>query len=379
VRVSHDRFAMHAETSIAVDPRDPGNLLGISMVQTGMELSLATYASFDGGLTWQSNGALATGNDPTVDFNAGGAGFACAKSEAGVSVWRTDDGGRTFDDPVMAIAGNTDHPWMAVDRISDASTGIIHVVASAGSPYVTGLAYARSTDGGRSFEPVRTIFDLGDKVVGGPAAAVGPNGAFYAIYCVWPLPSQTRGKDGGGSEQVVNASGTPVAKSSRRPEIISPIQVVASADQGGTFGEPVDLGMGASEVELTDDSSSAAAPKIAADLRREILYATYVVRPTGADHTDLVVAVSADRGQTWSSATAVAPNSGQVSYFQPQVAVDEAGRVGITAFALQGGMVDLVLFVADPDSLEFAAPVRVTSAPFDPTIGTSDAGSKHGA
>ena len=69
VQVSHDQFGAHAEPAVAVNPRNPRNLLAASMVFQGRAGGLATYASFDGGLTWQSSGVLpgaAPDNDADV-------------------------------------------------------------------------------------------------------------------------------------------------------------------------------------------------------------------------------------------------------------------------------------------------------------------------
>src|SRR5262249_7377308 len=61
IRVSRDGYAGHGEPSVAVNPRNPRNLLGACMVWHGNQLGhevIATYASFDGGRAWRSNGAV---------------------------------------------------------------------------------------------------------------------------------------------------------------------------------------------------------------------------------------------------------------------------------------------------------------------------------
>jgi hypothetical protein len=57
-----------------------------------------------------------------------------------------------------------------------------------------------------------------------------------------------------------------------------------------------------------------------------------------------------------------------VIYFQPNLAVDKAGRVAISAFALANGRMDEVLLVSKPGKLRFGPPLRVTTAPFAPSI-----------
>ena len=85
---------------------------------------------------------------------------------------------------------------------------------------------------------------------------------------------------------------------------------------------------------------------------------------------------SHDRGRTWSRAVTATPDDGAI-YFQPNLAVDEAGRIAISAFALANGRVDEVLLVSRP-RLRFGHP-RVTAAPFDPLNPTTASRGKYGA
>ena len=68
-----------------------------------------------------------------------------------------------------------------------------------------------------------------------------------------------------------------------------------------------------------------------------------------------------------------------VTYFQPNLAVDDAGRVAISAFALADGRVNQVLLVSQPQGeLRFRPPLQVTTSAFDPHSPTAS-GQKHGA
>jgi hypothetical protein len=58
VRVSRDGLALHAEPNLAVNPRDSGNLLGACIADGEAGPVIAAYASFDGGASWRSLGAL---------------------------------------------------------------------------------------------------------------------------------------------------------------------------------------------------------------------------------------------------------------------------------------------------------------------------------
>ena len=94
-------------------------------------------------------------------------------------------------------------------------------------------------------------------------------------------------------------------------------------------------------------------------------------------HSDIVVTASYDRGRTWSKPVVATPG-GDVTYFQPKVAVDTAGQVAISAFALANGRMDEVLLVASPGELHFRQPLKVTAAPFNPLDSTTASRGKYG-
>jgi len=161
------------------------------------------------------------------------------------------------------------------------------------------------------------------------------------------------------------------------PELSYQIEVVSSSDAGTSFGAPVVLGQEAAALALAGGVAPVSGPAIAAAPHGEAVYAALTTHRPGADHSDIAVAVSFDRARTWSAAVPVTP-ADQVIYFQPQLAVDESGQVTLSAFALTGGGVDVVLFTSPPGRPRFGPPRRVTSQPFDPAMGTA-AGGKHGA
>jgi hypothetical protein len=70
------------------------------------------------------------------------------------------------------------------------------------------------------------------------------------------------------------------------------------------------------------------------------------------------------------NASASLARSNQASYPQPQLAVDDRGRVGLSMLAYAGGAVEVLLFISEYRRMRFGHPLRVTIQGFDPTRGT---------
>jgi len=364
VRVSNDRYGVHVEPSVAVNPRDSHQLLAACQVSpTADPEFIATYLSSDAGASWQSGGlprlpasAGETGDDVTVAFDAHGRGYVCATSYGGgraVYVWRTDDGGRSFSAPVTVVAGEyCDHPWLATGTGNTAAGRNAYVVWAAGDK--SALAFSRSTDGGETFEAHRTILENGGTPVlsAGPALAAGPNGLVVAV-----CDRMTRLAPSG--------------------EVTSQVVAVCSTDAGQSFGPPVQLGEESPIISLSGGALPVGSPTAAVAADGSTLYAAFTRHQPGAVHSDIVVTASHDSGRTWSGAVSATP-ADAVTYFQPNLTVDGTGRVAISAFALANGHVDVVLLVSEPAQLRFGPPRRMTTAPFDPAHSPTTPG-KHGA
>ncbi len=350
VQVSHGGIPGrgHYEPSLAVNPCNPRHLLALC------SWPLSTYLSFDGGLTWRSGGTLrlppdSGGGNMSAAFDSTGRGFACGsfgsavKAGTSVLVWRTEDGGRTFTRSVVAGQGaNLDRPWLATDRHSP---GVVHIVWSEGSATgsTTGLRYARSSDGGRAFDAPRTIARR-TAGLGNPIVACGPPGTVYILY--------SAGKGAIGSAA---------------PDSPSTLTVVCSHDQGQTFQPPIILGRSTDFLSFPGLSggTGSALPAIAAHPDRGQVCAAFIDHAAGASRARVLLAASRDGGRTWSRARAATPHD-QAIYFQPEVAIDDAGRIGVMAFAMNQGKASVVLMTSEPGSLRFGPPITVTDQPFDP-------------
>jgi hypothetical protein len=271
-------------------------------------------------------------------------------------VWRTDDGGRSFSAPVTLRAGQYfDAPWIAAGAGKTPSERNVYVVwASNRSEGGDSVTLARSTDGGQRFEPPRTILDARSPTTQSatPKIVAGANG----LVCI--------------------AADT-LSQWDSSGDLVGHAVAVCSTDAGDTFSDPVALGWESLDIRLPGGVLANSGVTVGAAPHDDALYVAFNRHQRGTNHADIVVRASYDRGRTWSKPVTATPHD-SVIYFQPNLAVDATGRVAISAFALANGHIDEVLLLSAPHQLRFGAPLRVTTAPFNPHSPAAT-GKKHGA
>lgn len=213
------------ETSIAINPLDVDNIVGVAQVPPSF------YPSTDRGVTW-SEGFLSDPfalGDPSVIFDRSGTayyGYIGTFSHSGIFVNKSTDGGFTWNQFGTAVIehegaipfedkcyptcdwtygphhGNVYIAWTQFDRYGSSNTADS-----------TRILFARSTDGAESFSSPVRVSDQGgnavdsDDTVEGAVPAVGPDGT---VYLTWSGPRGIefdRSTDGGvtfGSDQVIS-------------------------------------------------------------------------------------------------------------------------------------------------------------------------------
>src|SRR5262249_7971882 len=374
---------VHIEPSVAANPRHPRQLLAACQASpTAEPRFIATYLSFDAGATWH-NGALPRppagqappSDDVTVAFDSHGRGYLCATRASNTPggramfVWRTDDGGRSFSAPLALVPEGVpelDHPGIAAGAGPAPSQRNVYVVWAGGADDrpPNDLAFPRPTDGGKTFEPARPILARPppSAATRAPRLAPGPRG----LVCAGCPEAAHLGPSG---------------------DVVAQMMAVCSTDAGHSFGAPVPLGWGSAVISLpaTGNGPAVAAgsdgkkpppppsgvlpngsdPAVAVAPHGEALYAAYTTHQPRAAPSAVVVPRPHARGQTWTNPVAAPPRD-EVIYFQPNLAADAAGRVGIPAFALAHGLVSQVLLLSKPHQLRFRAPLHVTTTAFDP-------------
>jgi hypothetical protein len=224
VRITEPSALNPGEVSIAINPKNPDNMIAASF-QTGRppkpRAGSYHYVTFDGGKTWKTVPTpdprnLVQGDDVVV-FSDDGIAYHVHLSFDGIRVARppraengmivnvSKDGGNTWTDGTAAINHiNTvipfeDKPGLVVDNApSSRSKGNVYlawtrfdVYGSSNPEHRSQIYFTRSTDQGQTFAMPFRISDTGgdcldgDNTVEGAVPAVGPNGE---VYVVWAGP-----------------------------------------------------------------------------------------------------------------------------------------------------------------------------------------------
>jgi hypothetical protein len=156
------------------------------------------------------------------------------------------------------------------------------------------------------------------------------------------------------------------------------VQVVSSTDQGRHFGPPITVGPAVFGIVPGPGIIVPSGPEIVADRRQGNAYVVYATARAGAANAEIVISRSRDGGHTWSmpARAGYGSPSSRTTFFQPQVAVDDAGGVEVMCLAMAQGRVDVLSARSTEHGDRFAPPQRITSRPFDPALAPS--GGKEG-
>lgn len=394
-------FNSEVEPWVAADPSDPQHLVGAWQQDRwtdGGARGLVTAASVDGGQTWElsaetksstcTGGTAANGgdyeraSDPwtaispdgttylmslSVDTNPGGFGI----HPNAMLVMRSQDGGLTWDDPITlrrdestnvlndkntmtADPLDSDFAYAIWDRlIAPPGKGASQTAFENALGFKGPTWFARTTDGGDSWEPARQIFD--------PAAINQTIGNQIVVT---------------GSGELVNAFDLIHNRKNRQKTRGFSIAVIRSEDKGETWDKQatiVDRHFTASRLVIDPEDPDPTTrrvrtgdivPEVAADLNSEAVYLVWQDFRFGP-RSSVAFSQSLDGGETWSPTVKInqTPDLAKdlnEQAFTPMVRVADDGTVTVTYFDFRNN-------TPDPDLLTDAFAIHCHAATADCT------------
>ena len=373
------------ETTVAVNPRDPSNLVaGFHDLVSPFHAQACRFASTrDGGRTWTLGGTApleanaVTCFDPTMAADARGNFYYSygqfSVDAAGIETYdllvaKSTDGGESF--PTFTVAGrygvvDPDKPVIAADAWSKSRfKGTLYLAFLDLLGYTgTEIRVVVSRDGGATWSaPVRisrTVPTGGDEGVHGPMPVVAPDGTVYVFY----------------------------AEGIRRGRGPFSLKFASSADGGRTWSPPADVASGLPSPigfklrnsspqfgTATLEGVSANSFPTAAAAADGTLYVAWVDFPNGScidlpglpacTNSDVRLSVSRNGGRAWSPPVKVTDETNPTDQFLPWIAAHPGGVLSLVwldkRLDSQNQNYD-TFYTNTPDARVFLPNVRVSS------------------
>jgi hypothetical protein len=350
------------EEQVVVNPSDPDNLVAVWRdFRLGYRRVGVGY-SFDAGITWHDSlleePTYPRHSDPGITSDAYGNFYTVILSYTGSTaepnglfVFKSEDGGVTWGDPVPVIDGVAgvfeDKELIGCDRTGGAFDGNLYVTwARFGQG--TDIMCSRSTDGGASFDAPILLSDKSG--VQWPVPVVGPDGT---LYIGWAQYQPSR------------------------------IMIDRSYDGGETFGGDITLAdTYTAQTELNGGISVFSFPAMDCDItggeHDGRLYAAYM--DLGGDDYDILFSYSDDRGDSWSPSARINDDTygNGCDQFHPWTCVSPDGVVTVVFYDRRNDpsnmLMDLYMAQSFDGGLTFEPNVRVSTVSSDPTAGSARAG-----
>lgn len=342
------------EPHLAVDPRD-GNHLVAAWQQdrwsNGSSRGLLSGVSFDGGVTWtitqvpfsqcnggnaQNGGDYVRASDPWVTFSPDGTAYQMGLVSTGgtfaagsinaMTVSRSSDGGRTWSNPVALVSDTApffnDKGSITADP-NDAR--FVYAVWDRLRQNTDGPAwFARTSNGGASWEAPRPIYDPGpNSQTISNLIRVLPDGTLVNLFLQLDGPQDA--------------------------PTVATLRVIRSIDRGATWSAPSTIS--------SQQSLGARDPTTGQIVRDGNIVPQMAVGPTGSLHVvwqdarfsgrdAIAYSQSADAGLTWTAPVRVNSNLGVVA-FTPQVHVAADGTIGVAFFDFRSDTTSPVTLLTD--------------------------------
>ncbi|KAA0211728.1 T9SS type A sorting domain-containing protein [Ignavibacteria bacterium CHB1] len=343
-----------AETTIAVNPRDPLNFVATD--NGSVMSSLNMYYTTDGGRNWTRTSTFFNAGDPVVCFDSLGNAYYCAMRQSGgqivaIRVYKSTNKGANWVNlgDAFVQSGGVDKEWMVADQTGGPYSNNLYMSYSDFSQPVR-IRFLRSTDQGITWSTPVTIFGPGNAQ--GSNIAVGPDGR---VYLAWR----------GGSESFCKVS----------------TNGGVSFDLGGIAGSYSDPGTFNSSVGryvLKNNIRVNGFPMLACDLsngpHRGNVYMVYGTNPPGPDVADIFMVRSTDGGVSWNTFSPVRVNDDAFGnlrdQWMPDVCVDNNGWVWVMWYDSRNDpnnlLTETYCAVSTDGGVSFQANIKVSNQPFNP-------------
>jgi hypothetical protein len=347
------------EPSLAVDPSNSNHLVAAwqqdRWSNTGAR-GIVTSTSFNGGKTWSalavvpgltlvSGGTNQRTSDPWLSISTTGTvylssnPFNITDGNETMSVNRSMDGGLTWGPPTAVITDTDvnvidDKESVTADPTNPNNVYVIwerlvfpQVQANGQALVAQGgngpTWFARSTDGGNTYEPARIIFDPGNEAQTiANNIVVEPNGDLIDVF---NLIFYHRNNGGNRGNNVAIMRSTDHGLTWSAPTIVSPLQSITDTDPD--TGQSLRTGNIAPEIAINQNNGN-----------------LYVVwedsRFSGGAHNDIAFSMSSDEGATWSAPIKInqTPTNipvGDQQAFTANIAVGGDGTIAVSYYDLR--------------------------------------------
>jgi N-acetylneuraminic acid mutarotase len=330
--------------------------------QTG---SITGYGySTDGGQTFRDAGVIpppkggANLGDPDIAVDSRGVFYfsqisISADGVAFIGVSRSEDGGRTFTRPVSA-SWSVDSPdsfqdkeFITADNTGSRYDGNVYVSWTRFSREGARIYFARSTDGGRSFERAIPLSPPGH-FVQGSIPRVGPSGEVYVAWEDFTLPGivVVRSTDGG--------------RTFSSPVLAAPVKFVGQEAPPATCqGRRILNGYIDAGFEF---------PSMAVNPLNGEVYIVFDSNPPGIDQADVYFVRSSDGGQTWSEPMRLNDDRTTNDQFMPAITVAPDGTIAVIWYDRRNDpanlKIDLYMAASNDGGRTWRPNKRVTTVTF---------------
>jgi len=297
-----------AETDIAVNPRDPLNMVTTDNRITGFAGTRWIYYTTDGGVTWLSTAfGGSNAGDPVLCADSLGNFYLAllGSSVNTIVVYKSANGGATW-----TFAGQTpsvtqlDKEWIAADQtggIYQNNVYVVYVNFSSG----TSVDFHRSTNNGATWSFVANLGTGSPNP--GPDVATGPGGVVYVAWYNSTGTSVRKSTDGGASFTAAT-----IASNHTTPGQVSSVS-------GRNYLKAFIRVNGMPHIAVDMSSGS----------RRGWVYNVYAGNPPGPDQASVFSSHSSDGGNTWVGPVPVNNDATTTDQWLPDISVDLSGRVWV--------------------------------------------------